>query len=350
MQFLGGGNDIRCGDCAFIQAVGPITPTTPADFEAFLARERYTPKRVRLHSPGGNLAAGIALGELLRAKGFSTEVGNDRLDTAGNVPAVGGRASERVPGECASACAYAFLGGVERRLDTNSRLGFHRFYRQSAIQNPTATLFTGHDLDEAQKLTAALVLYVVRMGVDGRVVSLAAEAGPSEMRWINSDEARTLGVAHEPRKWRPWRIETFRGGVLAISETNDLRTKMVISCSRRNGPQLVLTDTIPPPREPSPLGDFAAWFEQNRNCVDDAGHPVLGARVHPSRVEVIRMGEHTAAIRFRLPNSNPPLTSPAIFDRAGTSYPNACSTYEYQGALENFVPAARVALRNCFSD
>ena len=32
----------------------------------------------------------------------------------------------RVDGDCASACTFAFLGGVERSISPGGRLGFHR--------------------------------------------------------------------------------------------------------------------------------------------------------------------------------------------------------------------------------
>jgi hypothetical protein len=59
----------------------------------------------------------------------------------------------------------------------------HRFYQSNALLEPSAKIFTGQDLDDTQKLTAALVFYVVKMGVDARLITLAAAAGPNEVYW-----------------------------------------------------------------------------------------------------------------------------------------------------------------------
>ena len=136
---------------------------------------------------------------------------------------------------CASACAYAFLGGTERFLDPDARLGFHRFYQENALANPTTKMFTGEDIDKAQTTTAYLVLYAVKMGVDARVVVTASQAGPNEMRWISVDEAGSLRITYDPTAWKPWRIETYSRGVVAVSETEDQSKRMVAACFKRLG-------------------------------------------------------------------------------------------------------------------
>src|SRR5215203_851301 len=277
MRFELGGADGRLPRSAFIQASGEITLETPKEFERFLASLSTAPNLVRLHSPGGNLTGGIALGELFRARGFSTEVGSDRFapDYRG---ILGGRASERVPGMCASACAYAFLGGTERFLDPDARLGFHRFYQENALANPTTKMFTGEDIDKAQTTTAYLVLYAVKMGVDARVAVTASQAGPNEMRWISVDEAGSLRITYDPTAWKPWRIETYSRGVVAVSETEDQSKRMVAACSKRLGPHVILTDK----------GQDETWFKQNRTCATEGRHPVFGTDVDPNQVQVMR--------------------------------------------------------------
>ena len=60
---------------------------------------------ISLNSPGGNLVAGLAIGRLVRLRGFATAVPDRAL--------------------CASACALAWLGGKTRYLGPHSALGFH---------------------------------------------------------------------------------------------------------------------------------------------------------------------------------------------------------------------------------
>ncbi len=85
----------------------------------------------------------IGLGEMFRALKIDTEVGSS--DPA---------ASAKIQGICASARAYAFLGGVERSLDENAKLGFHRFYIKIPWRNLVLNCSPGQDLvDEAQRTT-----------------------------------------------------------------------------------------------------------------------------------------------------------------------------------------------------
>lgn len=343
MTFQPGGNDTRCRECAFIQASGEFVDDTPHVFERFLdSAPDYAPKRVRLNSLGGSLQAGIRLGEIFRARGIVTEVGSDRVDPVLR-PGFGGRASSRTPGVCASACAYAFFGGIERVLDEGSKLGVHRFYSKNALAQPAEKIFTGHDLDDTQKITAALVLYLVNMGVDARVVALAATAGPDEVYWINLEEARDLRVTYEPRAWKPWRLEPYRGGAIAISETNDRTKRMVASCTRRLGPQVVLTNL-------DASWDVGYWFGQCRTNIFGGGHPVFGAEVDPTHVEVTKRKEGGAFIRFRLPSTALSLTSPALFSLGSPAYPSACMSDQYEGSKTNFEPVVRLAFTNCFQD
>src|SRR5450830_56065 len=149
MHFEAIRNGGNCAGCAYIQATGEIKPETPKDFEDFLASQKFASGIVRLNSPGGSLIGGIALGEMIRARGDLTEVGSSAPILDATEPGL----FDRAPGTCASACAYSFLGGAERTFDENAKLGFHRFYAANALAEPTIKLFTGQDLDASQRIT-----------------------------------------------------------------------------------------------------------------------------------------------------------------------------------------------------
>jgi hypothetical protein len=331
-----GGN---CAGCSYVQATGEITPETPKEFEAFAGSQKYGASPVRLNSPGGSLLGGILLGETFRVHGISTEVGSSTPLQDASEPGLANRA----PGVCASACAYSFLGGVERSLDNDAKLGFHRFYQENALAEPTAKIFTGQDVGDAQKTTAGLALYVLKMGVDPSLVALAASAGPNEMRWILKDDAQKLRVTYEPSSYKPWRVEAYKGGAIAITESNDGIKSVVVSCSRQLGPNVALINS-------KPTWDVASWFEQCRNLnLPGGGQPVFGTRVSPDGIKVLRRKDGGAIMRFQLPTQNPPLTSSEMLSFQ-EGYPRACSTNEYLASRENFMPAVRLALRNCFQD
>ena len=149
-----------------------FTPDTATVFEAFLRSSEFIPKVVRLNSQGGNLGGGVLLGELFRTRDFATEVGSSNLNT--DVPISGSENGyTKTPGVCASACAFTFLGGIERTLDPDSSLGFHLFSKGEALSE-----------NDVQELTSLLLLYVLEMGVDARLIAWVTEAGPKVMRWI----------------------------------------------------------------------------------------------------------------------------------------------------------------------
>jgi hypothetical protein len=335
MTFRLAGSDVRfCPErCAFIQATGDITSDTPKAFEIFIRANPYNSGVVRLNSGGGSLQAGLELGRLFRTHQFWTEVGSDEPDPSGEETFEGVPFTQRAKGHCASACAYAFLGGVRRVLLTGDRLGVHRFYRSSALERPSVTLFTGQDLDDEQRTVARLALYMVNMGVDATLLTVADEAGPNEMRWLTLDEAAAFRVAYNPDAWRPWRIETFRQGVVAVSEKADGTARMVASCTKARGSQLVLTNLRPGTLE---------WL---KGC-QDYTHIVLGEDVPRSATEIIAL-PNGASMRFRLPTNRPKFGSPGLFEHT-TRYPTACSTLGWGGNAANMEAAVRIALRNCF--
>jgi hypothetical protein len=286
---------------------------------------------VRLHSPGGSLAAGIPLGALLRQYRMPTEVGR----TTGQVDRHSIRQADREPGTCASACAYVLLGGEARTLEPEARFGLHRFYRGVALKDMGARQFTGVDLDTTQRVLAGLVLYVLRMGTDARTVGLADRAGPDDIYWISQNEAKELKTAYDPKAWEPWKLEPYKGGLVAFSRTMDASAQMSISCSRSLGPQLLLT-----------VKDWDMELaKQHRNCALDGVHPVLGTKISTKDISASALQSKGVVLRFRIP-SNVPLTDSALFSDS-SYYANACIA-NLTGSTEELAETGRLALRNCF--
>ncbi|MVO17787.1 hypothetical protein GO984_18375, partial [Rhodobacteraceae bacterium CY05] len=189
MDFILGGTDHKTDDANWIQARGPIDEETVADFQTFLAEgPDWLPKRIRFNSPGGSLAQGIQLGAELRRLGFATEVGNHEPH-----PAWPNMSSwdftRRTPGICASACAYAFMGGVERRVDHGSRIGVHQFYSAAQADGGSDSQPILVQQGVEQELVSQLLDYTLRMGVDGRVLVHAGLSQPHEMDLSQFDAA-----------------------------------------------------------------------------------------------------------------------------------------------------------------
>ena len=104
-------------------ATGTIEPGTAEAFAAEVGKRGGYVKTVVLHSPGGSVRDALAMGRLIRQKGFATEVENGRY--------------------CASSCPLVFAGGAERRAGPKAAIGVHQVFalsnaRASSTAAPTA--------------------------------------------------------------------------------------------------------------------------------------------------------------------------------------------------------------------
>jgi hypothetical protein len=156
-----------------VVARGVIEPGDAAKLQRYLAQlPRKLNTGIYFSSPGGDLAEGIKLGRLLQAERVKTIVDGNAM--------------------CASACALAFLGGVDRSgkrwmsSSTTSRLGFHAF------RNGDGT--TMANTDETQAIVAAILNYGrdVHAPMDVFIRTFGTPAG--NMYWFSNAELLHLGI------------------------------------------------------------------------------------------------------------------------------------------------------------
>jgi hypothetical protein len=118
----------------------------------------------------------MRLGEAIRELGFETEIRSIDYEYDKGPVAT-----------CASACSYAFAGGVSRFFDDRyARLGLHQFYSE------TTDLA---DVGETQVLSGLLVSYLDRMGVNPKSFAIASMTDKSTMTWLTTTEAEKIGLA-----------------------------------------------------------------------------------------------------------------------------------------------------------
>jgi hypothetical protein len=86
-----------------LEVSGSFSWALPQNFQAVLAASPQV-RVVRLESPGGHIQPALEIATMIRQRGLDTYVG----------------------GFCASACTVAFLGGRQRWVAPNARLGFHQ--------------------------------------------------------------------------------------------------------------------------------------------------------------------------------------------------------------------------------
>ncbi len=266
----------------WISAEGVIKPNTPEEFRNFLAREVCGTidlcnlqakgiKTIALHSRGGNLAAGMVLGKMIRDLNLRTAIASTHRKQRGY---------ETGSGRCFSACAYTFLGGVHRRYDflydpdgnlwdSYGVVGVHRFkgdgyamarkIKETELAPPpdiSSECRFRDVIDRVQCVDAVLIQYIREMGVDIGFFQIAANKGNDGLAELNLKSLRDLNVltddAHINWERLPW------GSTFAASSTNpDPEAKVrVISAMCKDGrPSLDIS--IGATAEPNFTGDFS---------------------------------------------------------------------------------------------
>ena len=136
-------------------------PLVAVDEDQFAAKSApLSSAFVAFSSDGGSLVAGLRIGEAIRRKGFSTIVPDGR--------------------RCASACALAWLGGVERFIGTSGKISFHAAYDPAS--------------DESGVGTAGVDAYLSKIGLPYEAVTYITQAASNEMTWLNMSDAAQRGI------------------------------------------------------------------------------------------------------------------------------------------------------------
>lgn len=316
---------MNCGACEWIAGEGRITADTPR----LLAKSKDAKdETLFLNSSGGDLAAAIELGDTIRALNMSTDVGKTIPDGSG--------AERTINGKCVSACAIAFLGGVSRSAGEKD-IGIRQLFSASAPSIPITKKVTVLDISAQQKLYGRLIDYVIRMGVDPRLVSIAAETPFNQVHFFSTIEANTLKVNWDPTVFSPWRIKPSKNGIVAFSKTKDGLTSVALFCRSDHVPRILIT--------------FPLRENWRPDLTAVKGIYPFGLSL-PKRLMTFRVKEKIAYWEIKTPGLNP--------DAIKVSAQNTMSVYADWGYMANqiatyditargFKSALRMALRNCIS-
>ena len=167
-------------ESCYIIADGVIDTNTPERFQAFLKNDHAEGFKILLNSSGGNLAAGLKLGRIVRAAKLKSQVGRVKSD---------GAFGEIVnDARCLSACAYSFLGGRTREVPKGNKIGFHQFYLSGQSDALSTKAAQSVAIASSQKISAIIISYIVEMGVDARIFSRATEADRDEMFYPTQEQ------------------------------------------------------------------------------------------------------------------------------------------------------------------
>jgi hypothetical protein len=136
------------------------------------ARGEYI-KTVALDSPGGSVNDALAIGQLIRDKGYATSVAAGAF--------------------CASSCPLILAGGRTRLATDQSAIGVHQIYAATGSGTASERLeAAGNVMSDAQKMTAIITRYLAEMGIDGEVWLHALETPPERLYYFSADELLAL--------------------------------------------------------------------------------------------------------------------------------------------------------------
>jgi len=200
MTFIRAGNGGNCNGCEWIAAQGEITTETPDVFRDFLATNGK-PYHIAFNSLGGSLVAGIELGELIRETGATTMIGTTSSRDEQEMELL----ENTGPGVCASACVFAFMGGIQRWVGDKDLLGVHQFY---------STDDEAMDSTVVQALAGLTLIHSLRMGVDARVIVAASGTSPNDIYWFDREEMVAYRLDTSGSTTEPWRIEPYKLGLI----------------------------------------------------------------------------------------------------------------------------------------
>jgi hypothetical protein len=225
MSFYIGGTGGRLLTSNWIAASGEITPSTPTEFENFLSAHEYHPDIVYLSSPGGSVSGAMQLGKAFRKFNMTTIVGK-------SVKVSDEAYDEIEPSECMSACILTFAGGKTRYYRTafgkiyppgstpeeeKNILGLHQFYvddNREAL-DLTAQAANAFGIESAQVVMGVEMAYLVEMGVDPLLLTLASATKPRDMYTLTESEAIHFKLAMPEDLQPEWRLKFYKQALVA---------------------------------------------------------------------------------------------------------------------------------------
>lgn len=139
------------------------------DAEAFrkAASTVLSPATVVFEGNGGSASAGLIIGEEIKRRSFATLVKKGTT--------------------CASACAFAWLAGSPKLMETDAKIGFHAVY----------VVVDGKRVVSAPA-NALVGSYMTTIGMTPLAIVFATEASPDKANWLTPERAKQIGIeVHE---------------------------------------------------------------------------------------------------------------------------------------------------------
>ena len=160
----------------FVYLEGYIDNGASARLEHVFDGEEISSAVVYFDSPGGHVVEAMAVGRVIRERGYATSVGARAPGTA--LPRAG---------RCYSACPIAYAGGTRRSLEQGSVIGIHRAANSVPVPDEAAfqNIVTGQVKD-----------YLAQMGISPELAAIMSRVPHQAIRELTTKEAIRLGLAN----------------------------------------------------------------------------------------------------------------------------------------------------------
>ncbi len=158
-----------------LRLAGTFDPGSAERFAAEVeARGEYV-ETVVLESPGGSVRDALAIGALVRERGFATRVEAGAL--------------------CASSCPIVFAAGAERIAGPDAAIGVHQVYASAIAADAHALAQApGVAMAQAQEMTAEITRHLTASGVDPALWLHALETPPDRLYYFTAEEMSALNL------------------------------------------------------------------------------------------------------------------------------------------------------------
>lgn len=180
-----------------INAIGAIEPNDNIKFEEFLANAAPPPRTpVYIDSTGGDVAAAIGIGTLIRDAWFSTSIGQYRLCPQSSDQLISPR--ELSAGVCYSAATLIYVGGRLRYFPEGSKFGAHQF----SLVEPQPG-----NLSRSQVLSSEISIFLSKMDITPDFLQISSATPNSEIGLIDGEKLRALGVVTDGQTDAVWSVQ-----------------------------------------------------------------------------------------------------------------------------------------------
>ena len=215
------------GNAWHIYADGEIDSNAAGRLNRLIQDNKIPPRStLSINSRGGTLLGGMALGRVIRENGLNTDVlkrGQEIVKQPSQ--SIKWKSYEELPGECFSACALAYVGGIFRFINQQAKFGVHRFYSKGYVL----------DSDSAQIASGTVIAYLGEMGVKQGLFSEMAKAGRDEINLLPRQLLLSLAIANEGNAQAVWSIESAAGALYLKGERETRRgiNKFIVLCEKK---------------------------------------------------------------------------------------------------------------------